>query len=89
MRERECAKAKTTQSDNKIVVVLSHNLDKHLYNLPLTLKTYVPANWTSANMVQGNISGKLTVSKDDKGMYLLYQAQPNGAKVVISAGEGL
>ena len=87
MRERQGAKIKITKSDGRIIVALNHLLDRRKYNLPLTLKTYVPAEWTNASMVQGNISGRLAVAKDNRGSYLLYQAQPNGPKVVITTGE--
>ena len=42
MRERMHADISENKNNKKITVHLTHSLDKHIYNVPLTLKTYVP-----------------------------------------------
>ncbi|MBS1525176.1 MAG: polysaccharide deacetylase family protein [Bacteroidetes bacterium] len=42
MREREAAKVNSTEKAGKIMVTLTHSLDKKMYYLPLTLKLMCP-----------------------------------------------
>jgi peptidoglycan/xylan/chitin deacetylase (PgdA/CDA1 family) len=84
MREREAAKVNSDQKGAKINVTLTHSLDKSMYYLPLTLKTYVPASWKKAKIQQGKHTHSATVEKDDKGSYVLYRAEPNGAAIALS-----
>jgi peptidoglycan/xylan/chitin deacetylase (PgdA/CDA1 family) len=79
MREKEHAEIKTVNKVNRITVTLSHTLDKSMYDLPLTLKTYVPAAWKHVKIQQGKNTKQVTVVKDEKGSYVLYQAVPNGS----------
>ncbi|MFB9844870.1 polysaccharide deacetylase family protein [Mucilaginibacter ginsenosidivorans] len=85
MREREAAKTASSESNGKIKVTLTHGLDKTQYYLPLTLKTYVPANWKLVHIEQGKHFTTKKPEKDDKGSYVLYQAEPNGAGITLSA----
>lgn len=84
MREREAAKVKSAESKGKIMITLSHPLDKSQYYLPLTLKTYVPASWKKAKVMQGKHMRNANVENDDKGCYVLYQAEPNGPDILLS-----
>ncbi|HTD40795.1 MAG TPA: polysaccharide deacetylase family protein [Mucilaginibacter sp.] len=83
MREREAAKANSEQKGGKITVTLTHSLDKSMYYLPLTLKTYVPSSWKKVKETQGKRSHQLLVKKDDKGSYVIYQAEPNKFNIVL------
>jgi len=84
MREREAAKISNGQKGSKITVTLNHSLDKSMYNIPLTLKTYVPADWKHADIKQGKRIHKTEVIKDDKGSCVQYQAYPNEGELIIS-----
>jgi peptidoglycan/xylan/chitin deacetylase (PgdA/CDA1 family) len=84
MREREAAKVHSNQSSGKITVTLTHSLDKSMYDLPLTLKTYVPASWKTAKVQQGKRVYNESVMKDDKGSYVLFQAEPNSSGIVLT-----
>jgi peptidoglycan/xylan/chitin deacetylase (PgdA/CDA1 family) len=77
MREREGAKLQNSEKNGKIVVTLTHSLNKNMYNIPLTLKTYVLPNWKKVKVKQGKHSQQPETTKDDKGTYVLYQAYPN------------
>jgi len=83
MREREAARVRSIEKSGKITVTLNHSLDKSQYYLPLTLKTYVPLSWKRAKVQQGKHVHNANVMKDDKGSYALYQAEPNGANIVL------
>jgi peptidoglycan/xylan/chitin deacetylase (PgdA/CDA1 family) len=84
MREREAAKVGNDQKGGKIMVTLNHSLDKSMYTLPLTLKTYVSSKWKRASIKQGKRSQLAAVKKDDKGTYIEYQANPNESELIIS-----
>jgi peptidoglycan/xylan/chitin deacetylase (PgdA/CDA1 family) len=84
MREREAATVQGKDENKKITVTLNHSLDKGMYYLPLTLKTYVAADWKNAHIKQGRHSQEAAVMKDDKGSYILYQAYPNEGNLTVS-----
>jgi peptidoglycan/xylan/chitin deacetylase (PgdA/CDA1 family) len=84
MREREHATVKTNEKDGKISVSLTHSLDKTMYDLPLTLKTYVPEKWSKVTVSQGTKTKTFDVQHDEKGHYVLYQAEPNTTNALLS-----
>jgi hypothetical protein len=55
-----------------------------MYNLPLTLKTYVDDLWKAVFVKQGAHSKLIKAKSDDEGSYVLYQATPNIGPVEIS-----
>ena len=77
MRERMNAKVKVDKQKAGIRVTLQHTLDKSMYNLPLTLKSYVDPSWKKVRVKQGDRSILAQPVKDSKGWYVLYQARPN------------
>ncbi|MDP9081827.1 MAG: polysaccharide deacetylase family protein [Bacteroidota bacterium] len=87
MREREHSKVEHEKKDDKIVITLTQSLDKIMYDLPLTLKTYVPADWKKAWVWQGKRMQRVDAAKDGKGAYVLYQAYPNGIALSLSGKE--
>ena len=84
MRERMNAKLEHNKDGNKIKIRLSHDLDPELYNLPLTLKTYVPSNWKPVEVSQGEKNWLPNIETDEFGSYINYKAYPNGDDIVIS-----
>jgi len=84
MREREASAVKTQDIKHQIKVKLTHTLDKAMYNLPLTLKTYVPSKWSQASIWKGKKGHQVAILNDVKGNYIIYQAQPNDGEVTIS-----
>jgi peptidoglycan/xylan/chitin deacetylase (PgdA/CDA1 family) len=86
MRERMASSAKVKQQNDKILVTLSHTLDKDQYSVPLTLKTYVNPDWKQILVNQGNKSETVTSLSDDVGTFVLYHATPNGDRVELSKG---
>ena len=77
MRERENATVNAKQTGNAIAVSLTHPLDKRMYDLPLTLKTYLPANWKIVTVTQGKTIQHPAIQHDATGAYILYQLTPN------------
>ena len=86
MRERMSASAKVEKQNDKIVVSLTHTLDKNQYGVPLTLKTYVNQDWKEILVKQGSKSETVSSLSDDVGTYVLYNATPNGSVVELSRG---
>ncbi len=84
MREREHATIKSEEKDGKINVSLTHSLDKTMYDLPLTLKTYVPDKWSKVTVNQGTNTKTVEVQHDEKGGFVLYQVEPNTTNALLS-----
>lgn len=86
MRERMSATVTSEQKGKKILVELTHPLDTLQYDLPLTLKTYVPASWQEVQMEQGAQGAKkqLRAQSDSLGTYVLYRAMPGAGRVLLS-----
>lgn len=84
MRECMSATVKATETKNNIAINLSHTLDKTMYNLPLTLKTYVPDSWKNIEIKQGKQNKRVKPEQDAKGSFVLYRALPNSDQIVLS-----
>lgn len=84
MRERMNASLNHENQKDKIVVNLTHTLDKDLYTVPLTLKTYVNTQWKEAMVKQGDKSAMVPVHSDPKGNFVLYHALPNSNPIELS-----
>jgi peptidoglycan/xylan/chitin deacetylase (PgdA/CDA1 family) len=87
MREREHSKVQDEARNKKLMVTLSGTLDKTMYDLPLTLKTYVSPGWKKAWIWQGKRMQVADVAKDSKGTYVIYQAYPNSIPLSLSGTE--
>jgi hypothetical protein len=56
-----------------------------MYDVPLTLRTYVPSGWKQVQVKQGNKIQTVTADKNNKGTFILYQLQPNNGIAELSA----
>ena len=77
MRERQNAVVTVNKRPDIITVTLTSPLNRVAYNLPLTLKTYVPNSWKSVIIQEmGNtiVVKPITIAGDKA--YVLYQAYP-------------
>lgn len=83
IRERMASTLHTEKSKDSFTINLTHNLDPVLYNYPLTLKTYVPSDWEQVSVKQAGKTKTYSVSKDEKGFYIQYQAFPNSGKITL------
>jgi hypothetical protein len=73
----------TKQSGEAIEVTVSHSLDPKLYDLPLTAKTAVPAEWKVVRVSQGNTTSTVPVQRESGGAYAVYRITPNGPAAVL------
>ncbi len=85
--ERMHAEVSFAREQDQISIQLIHDLDPSLYDLPLTLRTYIPSGWKTVMCSQGESSKKLTPEKDEKGFFIRYQAQPNKDEIILANAE--
>jgi len=85
MCERMYASINTKKTGNHIVVHLQHSLDTNIYNIALTLKTYVPKEWKRVEVKQDNYQELFKTQKDAKGNYIVYRASANKGAIELSA----
>jgi peptidoglycan/xylan/chitin deacetylase (PgdA/CDA1 family) len=84
IRERVNTKAVANSSSGKIIVSLSNNLDSEIYDLPLTLKTIVPADWRSVHIQQGNKQFDVATRSVNNENFVEYRAVPGKSRIIIS-----
>ncbi len=86
MRERMHASVTTDKKGDRIIVHLQHSLDANTYNIPLTLKTYVPDEWKKVEVKQNGFQKQFQAQKDSKGNYILYTVNPNKGQIELLPG---
>lgn len=64
---------KSKMAAGKIEVTASHKLDAKLYDLPLTAKTTIPADWQVVRFRQGSEMRWLPVHRDAGRTFALYR----------------
>jgi peptidoglycan/xylan/chitin deacetylase (PgdA/CDA1 family) len=82
-RERHSGKVTTNMTGGRIQVTAAHSLDRTLYDLPLTVKTTLPADWQLVHFQQGKDERWLPVHKDGDSTYVLYRVAPNGPSATL------
>jgi hypothetical protein len=83
MRERTHAELDVSRDDAAMTVELRHDLDASLYNLPLTLKTQAPSDWTAVRVTQDGREQRVNAVGTDNEHHILYDAVPNGSPVTL------
>jgi peptidoglycan/xylan/chitin deacetylase (PgdA/CDA1 family) len=84
IREREHGAVTSYQDGEGISVVLRSDLTDVSYDLPLTLKTYVPDLWKTAEIRQGERTKQVDTVRVDGANYVVYQALPNAEVVTLA-----
>jgi peptidoglycan/xylan/chitin deacetylase (PgdA/CDA1 family) len=84
IRERQHGAVASDRDGDVISVVLRSELVELSYDLPLTLKTYVPNEWKTVEVLQGERRKQVEVVRAKGGDYVLYQAVPNAEVVRLS-----
>ncbi len=88
MRERMRGRVTTVRRGKSIEVDLRHDLSAEIYDLPLTLKTDVPAGWKTVEVRQGDRSAVVSSVREGRGAYVLFQAVPNAGPVSLTRRRG-
>lgn len=85
VRERMATQVSSSMQDGKIEVTLQDSLNAQMYDMPLTLKTYVPDNWQKVQVTQGNQPASVIQTlQDEKGMFVRYRAARDQGSIELS-----
>jgi peptidoglycan/xylan/chitin deacetylase (PgdA/CDA1 family) len=87
IRERMRAVIKTVPAGPAIEVTVTHPLDAKVYDVPLTARTTVPAEWNVAQVTQGTNTTNATVEKGAGGSYVQYHVNPNAGVVRLAKAQ--
>ena len=87
IRERKSAVISSIVRDDKIVVNISSDLNSEVYDVPITLKTFVPETWKTAMLDKGSEGDNpliLDIHKSPLGYYVLYSVLPNEGEISLT-----
>ena len=84
IRERMRARIDYIKDGDQIRIRLSHKLDPEVYDLPLTLKTYIPETWESVEVNQGMKSWSSNMETDEFGSYVLHESLPDTEEIILT-----
>ena len=84
MRERAHGAVEIRRKGATIEVSLRHDLSQDLYDLPLTLKTRVPARWPAVRVSQGTSTQRADIERDGEQAWATYPAVPNAGTVTLA-----
>ena len=87
-RERMASQVTTKQAGNAIEVTVRHALDAKRYDLQLTAKTTVPAEWSSVRVSQGRTTATIPVQREGGSSYVTYRITPNGSVARLQRAGG-
>ncbi len=83
IREKVSTKVSAKASAKSIQVRLVSPLSHRLYDYPLSVKTYVPADWKKVKVEQKDGSKTMATTESSGGTYVVYQAVPNMGAITI------
>ncbi|MEB2777245.1 polysaccharide deacetylase family protein [Algoriphagus sp. D3-2-R+10] len=83
LRERKAATITAELESDEIRITMTSELDPKVYDIPLTLKTYLPDGWVSVNLKQSEYDSPLEVLSDPKGEYVQYSISPTETSVTL------
>jgi peptidoglycan/xylan/chitin deacetylase (PgdA/CDA1 family) len=87
IKERMNAIISSKINDDLIEINISSHLNSKIYNIPLTVKTYVPESWKTIRIKYRNANKNSIILKplqDELGNYILYDVLPYGDNILIS-----
>ena len=85
-RERVNSRVTTNVSGEAIEVVVTHSLKPDLYDLPLTARTTIPADWRVVSFRQGDDVRWLPVHREGGEPFVMYRIAPNGKPALLEKG---
>jgi len=84
IRERKSAKIESELKGKSIKLNISSNLDPNIYDVPITLKTYVPKKWKNISINKDHVIYK--IQTDTLGKFVTYSVLPSECELVIEEG---
>jgi hypothetical protein len=85
-RERMSSKVTTTRAGDSIEVSIAHSLDPKLYDLPLTARTTIPADWKVVRFRQGTDVRWVPVHREGSDTFVMYRIAPNAGVARLEKG---
>ncbi|WP_297335328.1 polysaccharide deacetylase family protein [Algoriphagus sp.] len=86
LRQRKGTEVVTELNETQIQIRFKSDLDPSIYQVPLTLKTYLPNEWDQPKINQGGEKIEFQRSQDEKGDFILYEAFLGKGEIVIKEG---
>ncbi|GAA0878709.1 hypothetical protein GCM10009119_16770 [Algoriphagus jejuensis] len=86
LRERKATQVSAEVEKDLITLTLSSDLDPSVYAVPLTLKTYISADWKSVQFLQNEENTVLEIENDEKGSFVMYEARPGRGAISLKKG---
>lgn len=86
IRERKNTEITSVLQDDMIELSFSSELDPVVYDVPITLKSYVPKAWKTTVLHKKTRQEnplRLEILKDDLGSYVLYSVKPGEGKIIL------
>jgi len=87
IRERKNTAIITVVQDDIIELTISSELDPEVYDVPITLKTYVPRAWKTTVLHEKTRQESpltLEIQKDAFGSYVLYSVKPGDGRLILA-----
>ena len=72
IREREATKIQSKLDKHEILINLNPPLNKAVYDVPLTLKTFVPDEWKWVGIINGKHIQRIKVLREDNESFVIY-----------------
>jgi hypothetical protein len=85
-RERMSSKVTTRTAGEAIEVSVTHSLDPNLYDLPVTARTTVPAEWSVVKLRQGAEERWLPIHRAGGKSFVMYRIMPNAGTASLERG---
>jgi Polysaccharide deacetylase len=83
--ERNAASVKETAAGNdSIALQVTDDLDKSIFNYPITLRRPLPENWPAAAVSKNNKPVDAQIVEVASKKYVMFDVVPNGGNVIIS-----
>ncbi len=84
IRKRKEISINSVHEKNQINLTADSKLDPIIYDVPLTLKTYIPGSWEEPVLKKGDELVQLNAEKDEIGTFVLYNITSNDKSFSIS-----
>jgi hypothetical protein len=87
IRERKNSVIRSEVRDNTVLINVSSELDPEVYDVPITLKTYVPKAWKTVviqKRPEQEDQPELKLQNDDLGSFVLYSVKPGDGEIVLA-----
>jgi peptidoglycan/xylan/chitin deacetylase (PgdA/CDA1 family) len=83
LRERKNTVIQNDFEDDQITIKLTSDLDHSIYDIPLTLKTYIPREWNEIDILDQSKTIEFEIKEDEFGKYALYNIPSSTNEITI------